>query len=354
MRRVGHMRPSLRVATSLAAAIAATAAQADDRAECRDGIVRLRTQVQEQRSSKERENLQMTLRKAEGTFVKRQYAECLKEVRSAAKKDEEEEGTSAGDLSGFTEDTDVMEKGKVEFTTEVNGSFDRRGGRYRVGTLQKKVAFAPADSFNIEVGAFSNSFLIRDVPDMDDRSNFAFGGFLAEFKWQLVKRGASAPFGVALVSEPSLLLRDQSTGENGYGFNVETRLAVDTALVPNKLFVAMNLIHEVERFDPRMAPPERESEVGISGALGFQASKEVAFGGEARYLRAYEGLALNRFQGHAFFLGPAFKATLTEQLSVSGTWSVQVAGRPVDAPNRPLDLENFSRHEAKFKISYEF
>ncbi len=78
MRRVGHMRPSLRVATSLAAAIAATAAQADDQAECRDGIVRLRTQVQEQRSSKERENLQMTLRKAEGRVVKRRYVSASK------------------------------------------------------------------------------------------------------------------------------------------------------------------------------------------------------------------------------------------------------------------------------------
>jgi hypothetical protein len=120
------------------------------------------------------------------------------------------------------------------------------------------------------------------------------------------------------------------------------------------LFAAMNLIYEVEKFDPRMAPPERESEIGISGALAFQASQKVAFGGEARYLRSYEGLTLERFQGHAFFLGPTFKATLTEQLSISGTWSVQVAGRSVEAPGRPLDLENFSRHEAKFKISYEF
>jgi hypothetical protein len=347
------MRPSLRVLTGLTAVVASTAAQADDRAECRDGIARLRTQALEQRSPQEREDLQTTIRKAEGRLTKRRYDECLAEVRSVAKKDEEEE-VGTGDLFGFTEDTDVTEKGKFKLTSEMNGSFDRREGRYRVGTFQKTVTFAPVEGLNVEVGAFSNSFLIRDVPDVDDRRAFAFGGLLAELTWQLVKRGPSTPFGLALVSEPSFLFRDQSSGERGHGFAVETRLAVDTALVPDKLFAAMNLIYEVERFDPHLAPPERESEVGISGALAFQASKEVAFGGEARYLRSYEGLALDRFQGHAFFLGPTFKATLTERLSISGTWSVQVAGRSVEAPNRPLDLENFSRHEAKFKISYKF
>jgi hypothetical protein len=348
------MRPSLRVLAGFAAVLAATAARADDRIECRDGLAGLRTQIREQRSPKEREELQTTLRKAEGHWIKRRYDECIKEVRSGGRKEEQREETDTGDLFGFTEDTDVMEKGKLELSAEFNGSFERRTGRYQVGALQKKFAFAPADNLNIEVGAFSNGFLIRDVPDMDDRRSLAFGGLSAEFKWQLAKRGESAPFGVALISEPSFLFRDQTSGERGHGFNVETRLAVDTALVPDTLFAAMNLIYEVEKFDPRMAPPERESEIGISGALAFQASQKVAFGGEARYLRSYEGLTLERFQGHAFFLGPTFKATLTEQLSISGTWSVQVAGRSVEAPGRPLDLENFSRHEAKFKISYEF
>src|SRR3712207_5630052 len=105
------MRPSLKVLASFAAVLTATAAQADDRTECRDGLAGLRTQIREPRSPKEREELQTALRKAEGHWIKRRYDECIKEVRSDDRKDEQREETDTGDLFGFTEDTDVMEKG---------------------------------------------------------------------------------------------------------------------------------------------------------------------------------------------------------------------------------------------------
>jgi hypothetical protein len=288
-------------------------------------------------------------------LAKRQHQECSDVVQSAPRNDEaQKEGPGTGSLFGFIEDTDVMETGKLEFSNELNGSFGRRRGQYRVSTFQSTLAFAPVEGLEIEVGALTKHYSIQDVTGIADRHTAAFGGLLAELKWQLTKQGKSAPFGLALISEPSILFRDQSTGAPGQGFSAETRLAVDTALVPNTLFAALNLIYEAERFDPRGAPPERESEAGVSGALAFQATPKIAFGAEARYLRSYEGLALQRFQGHALFLGPTFKAELTEQLSLSGTWSFQVAGQSVESPGRQLDLDNFSRHEAKFKISYEF
>jgi hypothetical protein len=79
----------------------------------------------------------------------------------------------------------------------------------------------------------------------------------------------------------------------------------------------------------------------------------VFLGAEVRYLRAYEGLTLQHFLGDAVFVGPTLYAKLSDHLSISGAFSTQVSGHAVGVPGR-LDLDDFSRHQAKLKIKYEF
>jgi hypothetical protein len=77
-------------------------------------------------------------------------------------------------------------------------------------------------------------------------------------------------------------------------------------------------------------------------------------GAEVRYVRAYEGLRLQRYEGQVLFVGPTLYAKLNDRLSISATFAAQVAGRSVESPGRSLDLDNFSRYQAKLKVSYEF
>lgn len=326
----------------------------------------------------------------------------------AAKGDEakgQEEGPDTEDLFGFTVGTDVLEKGHYEVSSEVESSFGKRFGRYRVHALKDTFTFAPFDGFSIELGATGNSFSIRNVPGLDNRSFTGFGSLSAEFKWQLLKRDPS-PFGLTLLAEPSFGFLDESTGERGRSQGLETRLLLDTALIPDTLFAGFNVIYEAEKFRPRgvklfssegdeldvplapcvARPPkvnaapaegedaeaanadegkepctafarrksaERSSNFGVSGALAFQAIPNLFLGAEVRYLRAYEGLTLQHFRGEAVFVGPTLYAKLSDHLAISAAFSTQVAGHAVGVPGR-LDLDNFSRHQAKLKIKYEF
>jgi hypothetical protein len=47
-------------------------------------------------------------------------------------------------------------------------------------------------------------------------------------------------------------------------------------------------------------------------------------GTEARYLRSYEGLGLDNFAGHGFFVGPTIYAELSERSWILFAWNVQV------------------------------
>lgn len=103
----------------------------------------------------------------------------------------------------------------------------------------------------------------------------------------------------------------------------------------------------------RRKSAERSSSFGVSGALAFQALPNVFLGGEVRYLRAYEGLTLQHFRGEAVFVGPTFYAKLGERVAVTVAFSTQVAGHAVGVPGR-LDLDNFSRHQARLRLVYDF
>src|SRR5215210_7605222 len=114
-----------------------------------------------------------------------QAAPAYNTGQPAAKGDEakgQEEGPDTEDLFGFTVGTDVLEKGHYEVSSEVESSFGKRFGRYRVHALKDTFTFAPFDGFSIELGATGNSFSIRNVPGLDNRSFTGFGGLSAEIK----------------------------------------------------------------------------------------------------------------------------------------------------------------------------
>src|SRR5262249_27715969 len=97
----------------------------------------------------------------------------------------------------------------------------------------------------------------------------------------------------------------------------------------------------------------RQAAIGVATALMGQDCPGLFVGTEARYLRCYEGLGLDKFEGHGFFVGPTIYAKLSERSWILFAWNVQIAGRSVDDPV-PFDLKNFERHQATFKFGLTF
>ena len=79
----------------------------------------------------------------------------------------------------------------------------------------------------------------------------------------------------------------------------------------------------------------------------------ILFGGEARYLRKYEGIGLDEFEGQALFIGPTAYFQLSERSRLTAAQSVQAWGRPAGS-NAALDLVNFERHQARLVFGVNF
>lgn len=256
-------------------------------------------------------------------------------------------------LFGFLIGTDIGHVGEREFQTETTGSFSRNGGSYRAVTQEFEVELVPARDIRIELGGAFVAHQIYGVPGLDDRRQLTWQGLSLDVRYRFLDR-ETAPFGMTLAVESHSDRIDETTADRIRNFGTEFRLAFDRELVPNFLVAALNFIYQPEwtRF---LASRAAEQEATVGTAVGVMAQIRPGFfvGCEARYLRHYEGIGLNEFEGQALFIGPVAYLQLSERSRLTAAWSVQAWGRPAGS-TAALDLVNFERHQARLVFGMNF
>lgn len=263
------------------------------------------------------------------------------------------DGIETEHLFGFTMGSDIDVPGAGHFLVNLDGRFTRQTGSYTAVSKRFEYSFTPWRDFEVGIGASFAAHAISGVDGLGDRRSAAFEGFSLELRRRLLDR-ATAPFGLTLSAEPHWARIDEASGERANKVAVEFTLAADRELIKDRLFGAINLIYEPEWV--RLAATgqtEREATIGVSAALMWQLAPSVFAGAELRYLRKYEGAALESFAGEALFLGPVLSVNINERLTLVAAYSGQIAGREAGTSGS-LDLENFERHRARLKAVVNF
>ena len=263
------------------------------------------------------------------------------------------EGIDTEHLFGFMIGTDVGNVGEREFQSRTTGRFGKDGSRYRTINQEFELEFVPVKDFRVEIGSAFAGHDIRAVPGLDDRRQLAWQGASIDLRYRFLDR-ESAPFGLTFAVETQLNRIDEVSGAAVRNFETEFRLALDRELIPNHVLVALNLIYQPE-WTRVLATGGAEQEATIGAALGamVRIRPDILVGGEARYLRRYEGIGLEEFSGQAFFVGPTAYFQLSPRSRLTAAWSVQAWGRPAGS-RAALDLVNFERHQARLVFGVNF
>ncbi len=272
-----------------------------------------------------------------------------------------EAGISTQYIFGFTEGADTERAGEREIENDLVGRFGKRGGRYTALQNKTELEHGVTDNLTFELGTFTSYYRIRNVPDLDNRNAADFDGLFAELKYRLLDR-AIHPVGLAVSIEPEWHRFSETGGNREDSYALELKLYADKELVPNTLFAAANLVYEPEAAHVRERDPEtgrfteweRESGLSASGAISTALTNRLFVGAELRYLAKFEGSFLNRFEGGALYAGPTLSARILPKAILQGAYSVQIAGKAADEPERRLDLVNFERHQARLRLVFEF
>ena len=121
------------------------------------------------------------------------------------------------------------------------------------------------------------------------------------------------------------------------------------------MVAAFNLLYQRETMRSKMTGTwSQEATAGLALAVMAQVRSGIFVGGEARYLRKYDGLGLEALAGQGFFIGPTIYFKLSEKAWITAAWSAQAAGQATASSAGALDLVNFERHQARVLFGVNF
>ena len=256
-------------------------------------------------------------------------------------------------LFGFTLGSDIDEPGTIGFAIETVAAFGRREGRYTAANTKLEFSWAATSDLSTSFSLLGGAWNIANNPALPDTYAMRFRGIGGELRWLWLDRDQDR-FGITLHLEPSMTMADEVTGEAGTGYASENKLIIDTTLVHDRLWAAINLTYDVESFRPWSGGKTEEASVGgISAAVTARVTDSLFLGAEIRYLTAFDKLLLGRQSGRALYVGPTGFWRISDNAWLAASWNIQVAGHANDEPSR-LDLTNFSRQLVRLKLGFEF
>jgi hypothetical protein len=256
-------------------------------------------------------------------------------------------------LFGFTIGSDVGEVGEREIEGTVTGRFAKQTGSYNAASGTLSAEFVPLPNLRTEFTGALVSYDIAGVSGLADQRYTAFGGLSADIRYRVLDR-ATAPFGFAIGAEPHWGRADDVTGEPVSQYGVDFVAAADWEVIPDRVVAAFNLLYQPETMRSKATGTwSQESTAGVAFAVMAQVHSGILVGGEARYLRKYDGLGLDTFAGQCFFIGPTVYVKLSERAWITAAWSAQVAGQAT-ASVGSLDLVNFERRQARLLFGVNF
>jgi hypothetical protein len=262
-------------------------------------------------------------------------------------------GIETEHMFGFTQGSDIGRSGESEIEIATTGRFGRDGNAYNVLSTTAEYKYPLSGAFRVSGMATISHYGISGVDGLDDRNEVVVDNLALELDVRLLDRH-KAPFGLTLIAVPFFGFVDGSTGAPADQYGSDFVLAADRELVPDSLFVAINVAYGFEG--------SRDHATGIvsdGSSLVFQfgtAARLASWlyvGAEARYQRAYIGLGLDSLSGQAIYVGPNFYAPIAKGVTVSGAWNFQAWGR-AGIGGGALDLVNFERHQALLRVEFDF
>jgi hypothetical protein len=169
------------------------------------------------------------------------------------------------------------------------------------------------------------------MPGLEPQPEFQRRG---ELRWQLSDVAIRWLRG-SLV--PEIRWIEDHSGTSVQSYSLPVVAALDTALIPDKLFAAFNFAYEpaITRAEGKW---ERGTELEASGAAAYAVTRDIFIGAELRYIASGdENSALSR----GLFAGPSFYFNLSKTSAIKVAWSREIAE---DTPRGPA-LSNFERDQ---------
>ena len=264
--------------------------------------------------------------------------------KDESKEEKREPSVDSEHIFGFTEGSDIGEKGEKELDHS-SYIFAGKPGKYVAIENVTDFRYGFDDGLRASLNIHTDYHGSYNSPGIPDRAVFAFSGLGSELDWHLLERD-KATFGLTLSFLPQWRRLDDTSGVPQESFAFPLQLLADVALVPDKWFAAANLTYAPDFIhNPGRWTVSQPVEISLATSYGI--SSNVFIGGEIRHLTQNQTAF---FSEHALFIGPSIYFKLAENTNLKLAWSAQI---PDETTGR-LDLVNYQRHQFRVQFAMGF
>ena len=247
-------------------------------------------------------------------------------------------------IFGFGEGSDIGPMGEYEIECFTVGAFGAVGSNFNIGN-ETSLRYSVIDGLRLSVGALSDYLNLHNLPSPGARNGLNLSGLITEVRWNIFNR-LTSPFGMTLTVNPEWRRTVPKSGRYNDNFAVTAALLIDKEVIPDKLFMELNLVYS-PTFLPLNGRWLRDDSFTVLVGGSYVITSDILIGAEIRHENLAPSILPN---AHALFIGPHLFLQLADSLTASFAWAFQIP----DLGARNADLANFERYEAGLRLVYSF
>ncbi len=255
-------------------------------------------------------------------------------------------------LFGYTRTTETLPQGHFDlyqFTTLRTG---KEAGRYRAWDFDTEVEYGFTDRFQMGVGVVQHYFHIRDNTELENTSNYQFGGVDLSAKYRLWSPFKD-PLGVAVRFEAGYLEHDDVAGLAEEEIYLAPEILLQKNFFDDTLIIGLNAGFELAW--GKKPAEQYDYELALEGAFGvsYRFAPNWFIGIDSRIRSEFPEFDFHNHEHTVVFTGPALHYG-AKRWWATLSWGYQVYGNEVDAPVRDKAYAEESRNEYRLKVGFNF
>ncbi len=255
-------------------------------------------------------------------------------------------------IFGFVRGAETLPKGHYEIYQFATFRTGKQSGDYYGTDFDTELEYGFTDQLQASASVVNHYFYNKDVPDLDDKNNYRFGGFEASAKYRALSPFKN-PIGVALRVEAGYLLNDEVDGLPQHERFIKPEVDFQKDFFDDTLILNFDLAAEWAwgKQPAEEYPREFSYEMAAGAAYRFEPNWFV--GVESHMRAEYPLFDLYFFEHRVFYMGPTLHYA-RERWWATLTWNHQIYGKGVD---EPVDSRTFAEEQTdvfRLKVGFNF